>query len=183
MTAPAATATEDRALVLLGSGVPATSVASALGVSESRVSQLLANKEFADQVATLRYDNLQQHNTRDSSYDTLEDSLLEKLNKALPLLFRPADILKAIQVVNAAKRRGQSTPEQVTNQQNVVTLVLPAQITQKFTTNINNQVVRAGEQELITMQSNNLLELTEQKEANQEASHESESDTSQITSN
>lgn len=182
MTAPAATATEDRALVLLGSGVPATSVAAALGVSESRVSQLLANKEFANQVATLRYDNLQQHNTRDASYDTLEDSLLEKLSKSLPLLFRPADILKAIQVVNAAKRRGQSTPEQVTNQQNIVTLVLPAQITQKFTTNINNQVVRAGEQELITMQSNNLLELTEQKEANQEASHESESDTSQITS-
>ena len=177
MTAPAATATEDRALSLLGSGVPAASVASALGVDASRISQLLANKEFADQVAALRYENLQEHNARDSTYDTLEDKLLTKLEKSLPLLFRPTDILKAIQVVNSAKRRGQSAPEQVTNQQNIVNLILPTQITQKFVSNVNNQVVKAGEQELVTMQSGNLLALAESKEAAQESTNETKSDT------
>lgn len=161
MTAPVATGTEDRALSLLGSGVGAEAVANALGVSPSRISQLLANKEFADQVATLRYENLQQHNSRDAAYDNLEDKLLVKLKNAIPLMFKPADISKALQAVNMAKRRGQSAPDQVTNQQNIVNLILPTQITQKFTTNINNQVVKAGHQDLVTMQSGNLLSLTE----------------------
>lgn len=165
MTSSVATTTEDRALSLLGSGVSAEAVALALGVTPSRISQLLSNKEFAAQVATLRYENLQKHNGRDATYDSMEDTLLHKLDKALPLMFRPADILKAIQVINGAKRRGQSAPEQVTNQQNIVNLILPVQIKQKFTTNVHNQVVKTGEQSLLTMPSGNLLALTETKEA------------------
>lgn len=161
MTAVASTTTEDRALSLLGNGVSAEATANALGVTASRISQLLSNKEFADQVALLRYENLQSHNSRDSKYDALEDKLIVELEKKLAFMFRPTDILKAIQVINGAKRRGQSTPEQVTNQQNIVNLLLPTQITQKFTTNITNQVVKAGEQDLVTMQSGNLLSLTE----------------------
>jgi len=163
MTAPAATATEDRALSLLGSGVQAEQVAAALGVTPARISQLLSDETFANQVASLRYENLQKHNTRDSKYDAMEDTLLEKLEKSVGFMFKPETILKAIQIINNAKRRGQSTPDQVTNQQTIVNLVLPTQITQKFTTNINNQVISAGEQTLNTMQSSNLLALAENK--------------------
>ena len=67
---------EDRALSLLGSGISAESAATALGVSPSRISQLLSAPEFAEQVAELRYNNLQQHNHRDANYDSLEDKLL-----------------------------------------------------------------------------------------------------------
>lgn len=155
------TLTEDRALSLLGSGVNPEQVASALGVSASRISQLLANKEFADQVASLRYDNLQKHNSRDDSYDSLEDTLLEKLQKSLPLMFRPNDILKALQVVNGAKRRGQSVPTQGSGHQTIVSLTLPTMITQQFVTNAVNQVVSAGDQDLVTMQSGNLLAMSE----------------------
>ena len=156
-----ATATEDRALSLLGSGVGPEAVANALGVSPSRISQLLSNKEFADQVASLRYENLRIHNVRDSAYDTLEDKLLKKLEASIPLLFRPSDIAKTLQIINNAKRRGQSAPDQVTNQQNIVNLVLPTMIKNKFVTNTVNQVVKAGDQDLITMQSGNLLSLSE----------------------
>ena len=176
MTAPAATATEDKALTLLGSGVGAEAVANALGVTAARISQLLANKKFADQVAELRFKNLQQHNSRDSRYDSMEDTLLEKLENNIGLMFRPTDILKAIQVINNAKRRGQSAPDQVTNQQNIVNLLLPTQITQKFVTNTTNQVVKAGDQNLVTMQSGSLLSLAEatkpHTEQNQELTHE-----------
>ena len=154
-------ATEDRALTLLGTGISAESVASALGVSPARISQLLSNKEFSAQVANLRYEGLQAHNTRDAKYDSLEDKLLDKLEKNIGLLFKPGEILKAIQVVNSAKRRGQSAPEQVTTSQNIVNLVLPAQIMQKFTTNVHNQVVSAGDQNLVTMQANRLLDIAE----------------------
>ncbi len=64
---------EDRALVLLGAGIGGEAVANALGVTPSRISQLLSEQAFSDAVSTLRYENLQKHNNRDASYDTIED--------------------------------------------------------------------------------------------------------------
>lgn len=155
---------EDRALSLLGSGVPASATAAALGVSESRISQLLSDSTFKEQVTELRYNNLQAHNKRDNAYDTLEDTLLGKLEKSLAFMVRPGEILKAIQVVNGAKRRGQSAPEQIVNQSSIVNIVMPTQIVNKFVTNVNNQVIKAGDQELLTMPSGNLLSRVEGKE-------------------
>jgi DNA-binding CsgD family transcriptional regulator len=169
--------TEERILNLLGQGIAAENVASALGITPARVSQLLSNKNFAEKVTELRYNNLQKHNARDSSYDEIEDELIVKLKKALPLMFRPETILKSIQVINGAKRRGQSAPEQIVNQNTVVNLVLPTQITQKFTTNINNQVIKAGDQELITIKSDSLLNQLHK----QEDSRETEKATKELT--
>lgn len=153
----AGTGTESRALELLGSGLPPETVAAAVGVTVSRISQLLSDETFAAEVAELRYKNLANHNARDSSYDGLEDKLLEKMKDLIPFMMKPSEILRAIQVINGAKRRGQSTPESIVNQQTVVQLLMPTQIMQKFTTNINNVVVQAGEQELVTMQTGVLL--------------------------
>jgi hypothetical protein len=155
------TATTEKALNLLGSGVNAEQTASALGVTPARISQLLAEENFAGLVAGLRYKNLQKHNVRDNAYDSLEDKLLAKLEKAMPLLIKPESILKAISVVNNAKRRGQSAPQQANTQLNIVTLVMPNVIAQRFAVDINNQVTKAGEQNLLTMQSGNLLSRVE----------------------
>jgi hypothetical protein len=159
---------EERALQLLGSGIAAEATANALGVTPSRISQLLSEQHFSDQVATLRYENLQKHNVRDNSYDSLEDTLLIKLEASIPFMLKPAEILKALQVTNAAKRRGQSAPDQTINQQNIVNLVLPEVIAQRFTVNIDNQVTRAGEQELHTMPASNLLATVEKQVAIQQ---------------
>lgn len=153
------TTTESRALALLGTGLGPEVVASALGVSISRISQLLSEETFAAEVATLRFQNLSKHNERDTKYDQMEDDLLERLKDCLPLMVRPMEILKAIQVINAAKRRGASAPEQIVHQNNVVNLVMPVQVIQKFTTNVHNQVVQTGTQSLNTLQSGSLLNL------------------------
>lgn len=155
------TSIEDRALVLLGAGIGGEAVANALGVTPARISQLLAEQPFSDAVSTLRYENLQKHNNRDASYDSIEDRLLEKLETNLSFILKPRDLLQAISVINNAKRRGQSSPDQVVNQQNIVTLILPTIITEKFTVNINNQVTRAGEQELHTLPASALLKNVE----------------------
>ena len=155
--------TEERALSLLGTGVLPEQVASALGVSPSYISQLLADEAFAQKVIDARYTALSAHNERDSSYDSLEDKLIKKLESKLGLMFKPETILKAIQVINGAKRRGQSAPEQVTNQNNIVQLLMPTQIVQNFTTNITNQVIKAGDQDLTTIPSGQLLKETEHK--------------------
>ena len=159
---------EERALSLLGSGCNSESVATALGVHPSRISQLLSVGSFSKAVSELRYQALQKHNARDNAYDQLEDTLLLKMNKALPLLIKPESILRAMNIVNSAKRRGTSAPEQVTQQQNIVTLIMPAVITNKFTTNIHNQVTRAGQQELHTMASKDLLRNAERALASSE---------------
>jgi len=155
--------TEERALQLLGSGVSSESVAAALGVDASRISQLLAEPEFREEVEQLRFTALQKHNAMDDKYDALEDKLLVKLEKSIPMLFKPGEILGAIRVINGAKRRGQSAAAQIINQQNIVQLTLPTQIVNNFTTNINNQVIRAGEQDLVTIQSGTLLDRAKNK--------------------
>lgn len=151
--------TESRALALLGAGVGPEQVASALGCTASRISQLLSEPEFAAAVADLRFANLQKHNVLDSKYDEMEDQLVDRLKDCLSFMHKPAEILRAIQVINGAKRRGISAPEQITHQNQVINLVMPTVIMQKFTTSVTNQVVRVGEQTLETLQSGSLKTL------------------------
>jgi len=154
------TTIEDKALELLGAGVNAEQVAITLGVTASRVSQLLSDTEFSGKVTEIRYGALQKHNTRDDSYDRVEDKLLVKLEASIPLMFKPGEVLNALKVINSATRRGAANSQQVVATQTIVNLNLPNVVVQKFATNINNQVIRAGEQELLTIPSNTLLEQT-----------------------
>ena len=154
--------TESRALALLGAGIAAETVASALGVTPARISQLLSDEEFARQVTELKFHNLQKHNVRDSTYDTIEDSLLEKFQEMMPLLVRPMEILKAMHVINGAKRRGQSTPDAIHTQQTIVQLNMPVQVIAKFAKDVNNQVIEAGEQTLLTIPSSKLRDLSKE---------------------
>lgn len=153
------TSTESRALSLLGQGLGAEIVASAIGVSTSRISQLLSDPEFSSKVADLRYKSLAAHNETDSRYDDMERELQDRLKDLIPFMMKPFEVLKAIQIINAAKRRGASAPDSLTSTQNIVQLIMPTAIFNQFTTNINNQVVQAGEQNLVTVQSSKMLEL------------------------
>lgn len=154
---------EEKAIRLLGAGIDAESVAAAVGVTPGRISQLLSGTVFAGRVTALRYESLQEHNVRDAKYDSLEDKLLKKLNTSMPLMYKPEVIMRAIQVVNGAKRRGQAAPSQdsVVNK-NIITLVMPSIVTNKFVVDINNQVTKAGDQDLLTMPSGNLLAQVEE---------------------
>jgi hypothetical protein len=168
MNAPIPTTTEARALALLGSGVAPETVAASLGVSASRISQLLSDENFAASVAELRFKNLAKHNERDASYDELEDALLERMKDCIPLMHRPMELLKAIQIINAAKRRGQSTPESIIEKQSIINLVVPVQIIQKFQTNIQGQVTSINDQSLLTIQSGSLDSLLKSKKGGNE---------------
>ena len=159
------TGVEERALKLLGAGIQAEAVAAALGVTPGRIAQLLAVEVFSAKVASLRFKSLSAHNERDGKYDSLEDQLLVKLEKAIPLMMKPETIVNALTRVNAAQRRGSSAPAQVNTQQNIVTLVLPNVIANKFQIDTNNQVIKAGNQDLITMPSGNLLKRVEEAQA------------------
>lgn len=153
--------TLERALTLLGAGVSVESTASACGVSASRISQLLSVDSFKAAVSELRYNELQKHNKQDSEYDSIETVLTEKFKQAIPLMMRPMEILKGLQVINAQKRRGTTQAGASSeDKQTIVSIALPSVIVNNFTevtTNIHNQVVKIGEKDLTTMQSNTLL--------------------------
>lgn len=159
MTATSTTTpTEDRALSLLGQGCGPELVASAIGVSVSRISQLLSTPEFAEKVAELRFASLVKHNERDQRADRIEDMLLEKLENVIPYITDPMKLVAAYTRINAAKRRGSSAPDAISTQTQVVALNIPSVVIQQhvkqdITVNINNQVIKAGNQDLVTVQS------------------------------
>lgn len=158
---------ETKALELLSCGdITQEQVAATLGVSPSLISQMLSSEEFKEALVEKRYETLQRHNKRDSAYDELEDAALEQLRVSLPMVMRPLELTRIIQTLNAAKRRGSSSPHAVHQQQNIATINMPTKIINQFVTNINNQVVNVGGQPLITMPSSALLKNLEQKNGN-----------------
>ena len=166
MTDSTTSSTESRALTLLGSGIAPETVAASLGISASRISQLLSDEQFSAKVAELRYEALAKHNVRDNSYDALEDSLLEKMADCIPLMHRPMEILKAIQIINSAKRRGSSAPDSIIEKQQIIQLTIPLQIINKFQTNLQGQVTSIGDQNLLTIQSGSLDNMVKMKRGN-----------------
>lgn len=147
----------DKAVELLGAGVSQEATAAALGVSPSYISQLMTEAEFSKQVVELRFKQLQHHTQRDNKYDTIEDKLLTKMEQSVPLMLRPSEILRALQVVNAAKRRGTQAQELPAGQHAQVVLNMPVRLVQHFTTNILNQVTEVEGEAMITIQPQQLL--------------------------
>lgn len=93
---------------------------------------------------------------RDNVYDEIEDELLKKLKKSLGLIIKPDTLLKAITVINQAKRRGNTNTAAITDKTDIVQIAMPQIIKQKFVTNVNNQVIQVGERELTTMDADTL---------------------------
>lgn len=152
---------EERAIDLLGKGIPPHSVALTLGVDPSRVSQWLADDKFANSVIEKKFVSLSKQIDRDSSIDSLEDKILDQLKFSLPMMTRPMEILKAFSVINSAKRRGIAAEVAPTQAQTIVNLNIPQVLVQHFTKNTNNQVIQVGEQSLLTIQSGTLLKKVE----------------------
>lgn len=142
---------------LLGLNLPNNVVASAVGCGESYISQLMSDENFAQEVSELRVANTMAHAARDKKYDSIEDELLVRLEEKLEsgLAFtNPKEILAAIRIINAAKRRaapselaGVGTPKQVVN------LVLPEStaFAARFLVNGQNQVVEVAGKPMATM--------------------------------
>lgn len=142
---------------LLGTGLSNEVVATAVGCDPSYISQLLSDEDFSTEVANLRMKNLISANSRDRKLDDLEDKLLDKLIDTVDFIHKPGDQLRALAVVNAAKRRGTSSVEQTVVQNTIVNLQIPTQIVQKFVTNAQGEVIEVAGQTMVTMNSGSLL--------------------------
>ena len=154
-------------LKYLQHGVTQTEAARALGITPSAVTQLMQSEELAPQVEELRQKQIERSAKLDERYDSIEEKLLDQLERTIPRLLKPREISGVLAQVNSAKRRGITAAAQNSDQARVVQLHLPAVITNKFTLNATNQVVAVGDQQLITMQSANIAKLAESAHAKQ----------------
>src|SRR5579859_6436223 len=136
--------TRERAAKLLGNGIAQEIVASALGVTPSYISQLLADESFAQEVTQLRLINLENASERDGKYDKLEDTMLEKLEELSGYMTKPREVLGALAVLNKAVRRGVRQEQQPQVKQDTVVIQMPVAIQNKFIVNHANQVIAIG---------------------------------------
>ena len=151
-----------RALALLSSGITPEQTAAALGVTPSAISQLISDAEFANELATARFEKLKKNNARDEELDSLEDELITIMKQQMALIaFDTNKIPRLFSIINAAKRRGASAPESAHTHNTIIQLNVPVSIVSRFRVNSNNQVVSAGSQDLITIQSGNMRNLVE----------------------
>lgn len=157
------TSTEERALELLASGVEQVAVASALGVTEGRISQILSDPKHAQKLAEMKYSQLIKHNETDNKYDSLEKKVLTQLERTLSLVMDPMKLARILTVLNSAKRRGASAPDSLVRQRPTVRLNINSAVTARFSVNGANQVVQASIgneiQDLVTIQSGNVQRL------------------------
>lgn len=150
---------KDQIIALLGDGLADNVVANAIGCEPGYISQIWADDGNREKILALRTKNLRAATDRDRNIDTIEDKLIDKVNEAVDnnLIFKPAELLRAFAMVNAAKRRGVQADVQAHAPTTVVQLTLPVQVVQKFIISKDNEVVALENQTLIPMPANQLL--------------------------
>lgn len=145
---------------LLGAGLAVGVVASAVGCTDSYITQLLAQEEFAAEVSQLRILSLAGDKKRDASIDNIEDRLLAKLSTSLDegAFYKPHELLRAFAVINNAKRRASLGNSGDLSQHNtVININIPAPVARKFTINQQGEVLQVDNQTLVTMPTGQLL--------------------------
>lgn len=148
----------NQVITYLRNGVSPIEISRALGITPGAVTQLMQSPEIASELNKIQAEQQARSSAIDARYDALEEKLLGQLEKTVPLLMRPMEITKVLSQINAAKRRGvahaiNSGPAQV------LQLNIPISLQSKFIVNSANQVIQAGEQTLVTMQSGNIAGL------------------------
>lgn len=151
--------TREKALTYLARGVNATQCAEALGVSQSLISQLMSEEDFSSKLAAQKFSQAHKHIRHDDVLDETEAALIAKAKELIPMITRPLEVIRAASLINSMKRRGVGSVDTNSSTPVVVNLTLPVAIMSRFTLNSHNQVIAAGDQELVTIQSNKVADL------------------------
>lgn len=142
---------------LLGNGLSNEIVATAVGVSVSYISQLMADEQFSAEVISLRTLALTDATVRDRSWDGLETKMLNNLHELVDsrMIYKVNDVVKVLAIANNAKRRGATSQDALTTHKTVVQLTLPAVIVRQYKKTIEGVVA-----EVITEEGNSQTLMT-----------------------
>ena len=170
---------EKSILTYMSLGMNAERVAALVGVSPSRISQLLSDEDFREEVGKERAIGLLEARERDKRIDRIEDKCLDRLEQSIQSslsITKPMEAARIVQIVNGLKRRGggELVGGQSVEASNVVTLVLPLVTQNKFVINGVGQVVEVEGQTLVTLPSGGLAGLAKARSVNSLSSLSSE---------
>lgn len=145
----------NQVITYLKNGITPIEISRALGITPGAVTQLMQSPAVSTEIAKMQAEQQARSSAIDAKYDAIEEKLLTQLEKTVPLLMRPGEIANVLTRINAAKRRGvaHQAPQ---GPAQVLQLNIPIALQSKFVVNAANQVVQAGEQTLVTMQSSNI---------------------------
>lgn len=145
----------NQVITYLKNGITPIEISRALGITPGAVTQLMQSPQVSTEIAKMQAEQQARSSAIDAKYDAIEEKLLTQLEKTVPLLMRPGEIANVLTRINAAKRRGvaHQAPQ---GPAQVLQLNIPIALQNKFVVNAANQVVQAGEQTLVTMQSSNI---------------------------
>lgn len=156
----------DQISKFLSLGLPQSAIAAKLSVSPGLVSQIANEEEIKQKVTQAQLAFLDAATERDQRYNELEDELLEKAKKALPTIYKPQDIMRALLAINKAERRGASSQQMAEilakKDTAVIELELPERLRTKLIKSHTREVVEINGRKLVTKDSRLLYqEITE----------------------
>lgn len=150
-------------------------IATIVGCDSSYISQLLVDQNFVQELnekktklgnsgSNRSLAQVQANTSHDMKLDTLEDRAMTRLGQLIPSITKPMEAAKVLQILNSAKRKNDLQGSTVLNQQNnVVVLQLPQMVKTKLAVNHNNEVVEVDDRPLVTINSQHLLKVNQEK--------------------
>lgn len=156
-------AARNQALELLAQGIPASQVAEVIGVTESYVSQLLADEDFAAQLSTLKVESAKKDKEYDDKLDQAEEDFLDRIVERS----RMANLQQSMQgfkLLNSAKRRRDSARGAGTGQpQTVVNITLPVAVMPTYILNQQSEIVEVEGKTMVSATPKRLEEIVAQR--------------------
>jgi len=148
-------AEQEQILKLLADGFLPVTVASTLGITESAISQHLAQEDFKRELAQRKQVTLGKYKELDDGYDRVEATLLKKLEQASMLFLRPGEIVSALEKINKMKRRIGASDSAAASQQvsQIVNITMPTVITRTLQITKEGRVVGVDGESILTIQS------------------------------
>jgi transcriptional regulator with XRE-family HTH domain len=150
---------KDSALSLLAQGIPANQVAETIGVSESYISQLMSEEDFAAQLQTVKVQAAQEDLDYDKRIDKAEEVFLERI-ESKSAFANLQQSLQAFKVLNTAKRRRDSrvqTPGVQIGQ--IVNITVPISVLPQYKTNAQNEIVEVEGKTMVSASPKRLEEI------------------------
>lgn len=154
---------KDKAKNLLSAGVEYSLAAKILGCDVSYLSHLMNDPEFAAEVSARQVANAGDQVTITRDVTQLQVLALQKMRKLLEYETDLAEVRMCFKALNGATLRTPDVDPNAGRDQQVVQLRLPPVIALNFKVDINNEVIQAGDQVLVTMPSQDLLKMAMEK--------------------
>jgi len=163
MTGTVSTGLRGRAQEMLSAGLPATVVAARLGVTDSTISQMLSDPDFAEAVEAARLEATQEDQKFDSKLEETESQALD--NIAAKIRFgNLQQSLQAFKVLNGARRRKDNAqlavPVGTAVQINMPTVLMPV-----YVLNQRSEIVEVDGQTMISASPKRMEEISQARMA------------------